>query len=282
MRGAFRTVLFAGLAALALGAGAPAAASASAQARVQVASSDADLLAEINFARTHPQDYARRLLLQPVSAWERALAEPADPGALAEAVEFLERQTPLPPLQPDDDLAAAALEHVAAQGPAGRIGHDGPAGEAFDARLARHGIAGRTEGENIAYGPARAADVVRELIIDSGVPDRGHRRNFFHPAFAAAGVTCGPHRDYGTMCVIDFASGPARSAPAAPALSAPIQVADAAPEAPAFEVAATEIAVSDVVLAEGAQADQAGSGSGGALSAGGWWWGRNLRTLLER
>jgi hypothetical protein len=72
------------------------------------------VLAEMNFARAHPQDYARRLLLQPVSDWERSLGpKAADPAALAEAIDFLMRQSPLPPLQRDDQLGSAALEHVA-------------------------------------------------------------------------------------------------------------------------------------------------------------------------
>ena len=210
MGSAFGSVLSAGCVAFTLAATLPSA--------VRAAPADTTLLDEINFARTHPQDYARRLELQPVSDWERALGEPADTAAFAEAVAFLERQPPLPPLSPDDALEAAAREHVEAQGPAGEIGHDGPGGEPFDLRLRRHGVEGVMEGENIAYGPMRAADVVRELIIDSGVPDRGHRRNIFHPAFANAGATCGPHRDYGVMCVVDFAGGsPARAARPAPA-----------------------------------------------------------------
>jgi uncharacterized protein YkwD len=164
------------------------------------------LLAEINFARAYPQDYARRLLLQPVSDWERGLANRTDPAAVAEAIDFLMRQTPLPPLRADDRLAAAALEHVTAQGAAGQTGHAGANGEAFDARLRRHGVDADMRGENIAYGPARPSDVVRELIIDSGVPDRGHRRNIFYATFETAGVSCGPHRDYAAMCVMDFAS----------------------------------------------------------------------------
>jgi uncharacterized protein YkwD len=167
------------------------------------------VLAEINFARAHPQDYAHRLLLQPVSDWERSLSPSTaeqDPGAYAEAIAFLMRQTPLPPLMPDVRLNEAAIEHVGSQGPAGETGHDGPAGERFDERLRRHGLRAEMLGENIAYGPATPIDVVRELIIDSGVPDRGHRRNIFYPAFRAAGVSCGPHREYATMCVIDFAS----------------------------------------------------------------------------
>jgi hypothetical protein len=54
------------------------------------------------------------------------------------------------------------------------------------------------------------------LIIDSGVASRGHRRNIFHPDLAVVGVACGPHRDYGAMCVMDFAGPP----PEAPQLEA--------------------------------------------------------------
>jgi uncharacterized protein YkwD len=202
---AFRTPISAALAALVLGALAPAAAMA--------ADADDAVLAEINFARANPQAYAWRLLLQPVSSWEKALGpQGADAAARAEAVAFLMRQTPLPPLQADEDLAAAALEHVAEQGPVGATGHESLTGERFDARLRRHGVAASVAAENIAYGPPRASDVVRELIIDSGVPSRGHRRNIFYDGLAFAGVSCGPHRDYAVMCVIDFAGKPLEAA----------------------------------------------------------------------
>ena len=59
--------------------------------------------------------------------------------------------------------------------------------------------------EDLAYGPATAIDVVRELIIDDGVRDRGHRKAIFLPALRVVGVACGPHAAYGTMCAIDFA-----------------------------------------------------------------------------
>ena len=200
MRGIFRNVLQASLAAAVFAVADPAAAVAG---EVEDA-----VLAEVNFARAHPQIYAQRLLAEPVTTWEASLGPDhaaADPGAFAEAVDFLMRQAPLPPLEPDDVLGAAALEHVAAQGPAGEIGHSGPAGERFDERLRRHGLSAEVAAENIAYGPAKPGDVVRELIIDAGVASRGHRRNIFHPALASAGVSCGPHRDYGAMCVMDFA-----------------------------------------------------------------------------
>ena len=166
------------------------------------------ILAEINFARMHPQEYAKRLLAQPVTPWERALRQAGqddrDPTAFKEAVAHLEAQEPLGPLRADAALISAAVEHVELQGPAGEIGHDGPDGERFYDRLRRHGLTETIAAENIAYGPPSPAEVVRALIIDSGVPSRGHRRNIFHAAFQVVGVSCGPHKDYATMCVMDF------------------------------------------------------------------------------
>ncbi len=61
-------------------------------------------------------------------------------------------------------------------------------------------------GESIYYGPGSARFVVMELIIDDGVADRGHRKSLFNPAFRAAGVACGPHPRFRSMCAIDFAA----------------------------------------------------------------------------
>ena len=196
---------------------------------------DEEVLAEVNFARTHPQDYALELLAQPVSDWERRVRPDGieDSQAFAEAVEFLLRQAPLAPLREDDSLAAAALEHVAEQGPAGVIGHASADGEAFDARLRRHIPRNTLVAENIAYGPRTAADVVRELIIDKGVADRGHRNNIFHPDVAAAGVACGPHRTFVAMCVIDFAGDPVGGHSLARRQLASLEVSDVAVPGPA-------------------------------------------------
>lgn len=178
---------FAGLLFLAL---APAARSASSAARL-----DDAVLDEVNFARARPAEYADEL--------RRELNRSDDPAAVEEAIDFLERQASLPPLEPDRRVAAAARQHAQAQGPRGDVGH-GPAGS-LGKRLRGQGVWAGLSAENISYGYEDPRDVVRQLIIDSGVPGRGHRRNIFAASYQLAGVACGPHRAYGYMCVIDFA-----------------------------------------------------------------------------
>jgi uncharacterized protein YkwD len=156
------------------------------------------VLAQINFAREHPEDYARQL--QSLTPDDAQAATADEPDALPEAIAFLDRQRPLKPLHPDPRLAAAAMDHVVAQGPSGAVGH-GQFSQRLQARLLGAGLAG----EDIDYGEHTPDQVVRRLIVDAGVPNRGHRSNIFGRGFELSGVSCGPHRVYGAMCVIDFA-----------------------------------------------------------------------------
>lgn len=169
------------------------------------------VLAELNFARTQPQAYARAALLAPVS-YRGAHLDPReqDPQAFAEAVDFLMRQPPLPPLSPDDRIAQAALRHVREQGPTGGLGHSGPRGETPGRRLQDEGVWAGLSAEAISYGYDEARQVVLQLIVDPDVPGRGHRKTIFSGGYRLAGVACGAHAGYGHMCVIDFAGALAR------------------------------------------------------------------------
>ncbi|HEY6837140.1 MAG TPA: CAP domain-containing protein, partial [Geobacteraceae bacterium] len=128
-------------------------------------------------------------------------------GAVDEAIRYLSRQKPLPPLSWSDGLAEAAAELVAEQGRSGATGHVGRRSRGVQERIERHGRWERQIGENIAYGPKSARDIVMELIIDDGVKGRGHRKTIYTGGFATAGAACGPHPRFETMCVIDFAGG---------------------------------------------------------------------------
>jgi len=49
---------------------------------------------------------------------------------------------------------------------------------------------------------------MRQLIVDDGVADRGHREIVYSAELRFAGAACGPHPVYGTMCVIDLGVTP--------------------------------------------------------------------------
>jgi uncharacterized protein YkwD len=165
------------------------------------------VLAELNNVRAHPQAYARELRRQQVV--EASYGQEGygvtrdDPRAVEEAIAFLMRQPPLPPLARDGRLAAAARQHAARQGPRGEIGH-GPPGS-LGRRLQGAGIYAGFAAEGISYGQRSPRDVVRQLVVDSGVPNRAHRRDLLGRGYQAAGVACGPHAEWGSMCVIDYA-----------------------------------------------------------------------------
>ncbi|MBI1683000.1 CAP domain-containing protein [Caulobacter hibisci] len=154
------------------------------------------VLDEINYVRANPQAYAREL-----AQGRPAMGE--DPDALDEAVAELQRQRPLPPLGADGRIDDAARDHVSAQAARGDVGH-GAAGS-LGLRLRKYGVYAGLSAENISYGYDEPRDVVRQLVVDSGVPSRGHRRNILSTGYSLAGVACGGHRSYGAMCVIDFA-----------------------------------------------------------------------------
>jgi uncharacterized protein YkwD len=168
---------------------------------ISAASYEGSVLDEINLARTHPHEYAIALegLMSEVHG--------VDGRCVAEAAAFLKRQRPLEPLQTAQGLAMSARQHVNEQGASGEIGHRGMDGSSPFARMAKWGQWTGRAGENISYGYADPRIIVATLIVDQGVPDRGHRRNIFCADYRYAGVACGAHARYGAMCVIDFAGG---------------------------------------------------------------------------
>ncbi|MDD2270965.1 MAG: CAP domain-containing protein [Desulfuromonadaceae bacterium] len=174
------------------------------------------VLAEINLARTDPHAYAGfirqfrsqfrgKYYLQPGDTTRIQTTEGVP--AVDEAIIYLSRLKPLPPLAWSDGLAAAAAELANEQERSGATGHNGRKSHGMRERIERHGKWAGVIGENIGYGPDGARNMVIQLIVDDGVPGRGHRVNTFSGDYRTAGVTCGTHPGFGSMCVIDFAGG---------------------------------------------------------------------------
>jgi hypothetical protein len=70
----------------------------------------------------------------------------------------------------------------------------------------RHGIWSGGCAENISYGHDDPFSIVAQLLVDDGVPSRGHRKNLLTPSFQRVGVAVGPHAKYGKMCTQNFAN----------------------------------------------------------------------------
>ncbi len=158
-----------------------------------------EVVDEINFARTQPQLYAQILAA-------RGPATSAAGDSVREAVSFLQKSRPLAPLSWSSGLSQAALNHALDTGPRGGRGHIGTRGDTPWERIVRFGTWEGYWGENIDYGHSDPRSIVISLIIDEGVPGRGHRTNLFNRQFRVAGVGVGPHANFGTMCVMDFAA----------------------------------------------------------------------------
>jgi uncharacterized protein YkwD len=183
------------------------------------------LLSETSLARTNPSAYAAHLeALLPLFDGD-VIRRPGSnvglrtnegPAAVREAIRFLRQQQPLPPMTWAEGLWRAARDHVRDQGPSGATGHAGRDGSTMDQRMRRYGSWLTTAAENIDYGSETARDVLISLIVDDGVPSRGHRSNIFSSALRVMGGACGPHELYRQMCVIDYAGGfqPLRAKPA--------------------------------------------------------------------
>jgi uncharacterized protein YkwD len=80
-------------------------------------------------------------------------------------------------------------------------------------RMDRYGRWVGTSGENIAYGDYDPRGVVRQLIVDDGVPSRGHRDTIYKAAFRRVGLACAPHARYQRICVMNVAAGFQEAAP---------------------------------------------------------------------
>ena len=173
------------------------------------------IIAEMNRARANPPAYRQVLLNwrhrfrgKQVQLKERLFLQTQEgTPAIDEAVRALQKIRPVSTLKFSRGLTLAARDHVRDQGHRGATGHNGRDGSTPFQRMERYGKWQTIAGENIAYGPDSAQAVVRDLIIDDGVPDRGHRINMFQPQYRLTGVACGYHQRYRVMCSISYAGG---------------------------------------------------------------------------
>jgi len=93
------------------------------------------------------------------------------------------------------------------RGVLGMVGHTGADGSSSADRQSRYGTWTTKCGECLWFGRvgASAETIVADLIIDDGVPSRGHRLCIFDAKYAVASARVGVHATFGCMVVVEFA-----------------------------------------------------------------------------
>ncbi|CAE7219871.1 pxl-1, partial [Symbiodinium sp. CCMP2592] len=105
-------------------------------------------------------------------------------------------------------LAMAGEDHVHDIGQTGTASHTSSDGTNAADRARRYGNF-ELFGECLWYGSDRADArcVVLDLIIDDGVPSRGHRLGVLDPRYDTVGVSYGSHCTFGRLAALEFARG---------------------------------------------------------------------------
>jgi len=171
-----------------------------------------DLLNEINEARAHPDVYASYLeQLKPQFAgkiYKGSLQTEEGWAAVADAIAFLRTLKPLPPYNIATGLCSAAMTHVKEQSGSGGTGHKSAgSGAMIEDRVKSFGSWQGNIGENLSYGNDPARERLLTWLIDDGFASRGHRKRVMSSDYKVAGICCGPHPEYGKMCVLTLAGG---------------------------------------------------------------------------
>jgi len=150
----------------------------------------------LNKARTNPALFAQRYLFHRRS---RSADE-------EECYQVMLRQKSRSALLPDAALARAAQAHAEDMGKSGSVGHVGTDGATLRERVRRAGAATNTIlAENCSYGFADPLEIVLQLLVDVGVPSRGHRETILNPFLKFVGVGTRPHAKHRFNSVHDFA-----------------------------------------------------------------------------
>ena len=173
-----------------------------------------DVILELNKVRSDPALYAESYV-KPMQKYydgtylkypgEITIRTREGVNAVNECYKVLKSYKAVGLLYPSLGMTKAARDLVADQGPTGATGHKGSDGSSSSIRMNRYGKWDKAAGENIDYGNYIAQRIVLSLIIDDGVPSRGHRINIMNPIFEVIGVATGKHAGYRRMCVMDLA-----------------------------------------------------------------------------
>jgi uncharacterized protein YkwD len=171
-------------------------------------------LEAIAAARANPKAVAARLrkrkahfkgkeYFAPERGGKTAMVTKEGEAVVDEAIKYLAGLKDVTPLLPQNlvGLRLAAEDHVVDIGAAGTASHTGSDESHGYERCKRYGEWHGKTGEVLWYGKlgewVTGEEIVDALIIDDGVPTRGHRLGIFDEAYEVAGCAVGDHSTFG-------------------------------------------------------------------------------------
>ncbi len=178
--------------------------------------SEKDLVMATNAVRSDPDKFASLYVRELAGFYKGSYLE--YPGEITivttegiqpvnQLIGILGRQKTLGVLMPSEGLSRAASTHAADQAQTGEIGHMGSDGSDPFERMELYGDITGYAGENISYGSDDGLRILLQLLVDDGVPSRGHRKNILSDNFSQIGVGIDLHPEYGSLCVVGYADG---------------------------------------------------------------------------
>ena len=158
-----------------------------------------DVIYYINLVRINPQKFIKTTL-SPYLNKHKSYSK----KYIKSLKRDLAKQTPLLPLNHQQDLHLFAKHHSKTTGKSGKVGHQSIGFKNYTKRTKKLIKIYSYVGENIHYGSADAEKIVIDLLIDDGIKDVGHRKNILSSTFIYASASIQPHKKYRQNCVIEF------------------------------------------------------------------------------
>jgi LysM repeat protein/uncharacterized protein YkwD len=140
---------------------------------------------EVNLARTSPKIY-----IQYVEEYIKSLEENNDNDGISAARELIEQLTRMEPcksLSTSECVFMAAKKHAEQEKPKGDIDHQGKDGLFAWDRVPKECPMMTDGGENLVGGGKTVRKSVLLLLVDSGIPNRGHRNTMLDPKWTFIG-----------------------------------------------------------------------------------------------
>lgn len=128
-------------------------------------------------------------------------------AAIDECIDFLKSVETASNFTRVEQLDKAARDHAKDIGAKGLVSHDGSDGSNVSDRIERYCEWEGTCAENLDFGSKTGLNCLLSLIIDDGVPSRGHRKNVFNPNCKVIGIAANAHKEYEVCLVVDFCGG---------------------------------------------------------------------------